>query len=62
MYVCDYTFFLIQEGTKEGKKDSGGSGLRSVLDNLPEIWSEEQYSNEYDLTSFVKSLATSSNV
>ena len=45
------------QGNKEGKKDT--TGMRSVLENLPELWSEEQYKTEYDLTSFVKSLADS---
>ncbi len=32
--------------------------MRSVMENLPELWSDDQYKNEYDLTSFVKSLAS----
>ena len=32
-------------------------GMRSILDTLPELWSEEQYSSEYDLTTFMQSLA-----
>ena len=37
---------------------SGRESMRSVLENLPELWSEEQYRSEYDLSSFMKSLAT----
>ncbi|XP_064406197.1 TATA-binding protein-associated factor 172-like [Halichondria panicea] len=44
------------KGNKESNKESGG--MRSVMENLPELWSDDQYKNEYDLTSFVKSLAS----
>ena len=46
---------------------AGGSGaimggskesMRSILENLPELWSEDQYRSEYDLSSFMKSLAS----
>lgn len=37
---------------------TGKEGMRSILENLPELWSEEQYRSEYDLSSFMKSLAT----
>ena len=38
----------------------GGSkeSMRSILENLPELWSEDQYRSEYDLSSFMKSLAS----
>ena len=32
--------------------------MHSVLESLPELWSEDQYRSEYDLSSFMKSLAT----
>lgn len=37
--------------------DVPGSGLKSVLGNLPELWNEEQYS-EYDVGKFMQSLST----
>ena len=37
-----------------GSKES----MRSVLENLPELWSEDQYRSEYDLSSFMKSLTS----
>lgn len=41
----------------QGKKEEG-QGMRSVLENLPELWSDDQYKNEYDLSTFVKSLSS----
>ena len=40
---------------------AGGGGkesMQSILENLPELWNEDQYRSEYDLSSFMKSLAT----
>ncbi|XP_054706279.1 TATA-binding protein-associated factor 172-like [Uloborus diversus] len=31
-------------------------GMKSVLDNLPELWDTSQYETEYDLTNFLNSL------
>ena len=33
-------------------------GLKSVLENLPELWDEDQYRAEYDLSSFMQSLGS----
>ena len=35
----------------------GQAGMKSILENMPELWSEEQYASEYDLSSFMQSLA-----
>lgn len=37
-------------------KESKRSGMKSVLENLPELWTPDQYENEYDLTNFIESL------
>ena len=43
--------------TASAKAGSGKQeGLKSVLESLPELWSEEQYNTEYDITNFVQSL------
>ena len=39
----------------EGKSTSS-RGVKSVLENLPELWEESAYESEYDLTSFINSL------
>uniref|UniRef100_A0A1A9V2J1 TATA-binding protein-associated factor 172 n=1 Tax=Glossina austeni TaxID=7395 RepID=A0A1A9V2J1_GLOAU len=35
---------------------SGQLTMNSVLENLPELWSEQQYDEEYDISNFVQSL------
>jgi hypothetical protein len=40
-----------------GVAQTEGAGLKKILGNLPELWNEQQYSDEYDLTGFIKSLA-----
>ena len=42
--------------SKAQEPSSGGGGVKSVLDNLPELWNEEQYSEEYNMDSFIKNL------
>lgn len=32
------------------------TGVKSVLDNLPELWDESQYSEEYSMDNFIKNL------
>ena len=46
----------LQAGGGGGVKRGGG--MHSVVENMPELWSADQYSSEYDLTSFMRSLAT----
>ena len=51
--------FQLGEGeSKTGsKKDSNKpAGLKDVLENLPELWNEEQYQNEYGIENFMESL------
>ena len=47
-----------QGGASKGQEatSGGGGGVKSVLDNLPELWNEEQYSEEYNMDSFIKNL------
>lgn len=45
-----------QPATKAGSGKQ--EGLKSILDSLPELWSEDQYNTEYDLTNFVQSLSS----
>ena len=35
---------------------AGGTGVKAVLDNLPELWAESDYTEEYDMQAFIKSM------
>ena len=48
----------MQEGQGATQSSRGGqASMKSILENMPELWSEEQYTSEYDLSSFMQSLA-----
>lgn len=44
---------------KQEKEDVGSivGAYKNVLENLPELWEEKLYEEEYDLTTFIKNLA-----
>lgn len=43
------------EKTKDG--DSGSNiSMKNVLQNLPELWEDKQYEEEYDMTQFLQTL------
>lgn len=48
-------------GEGKGLETTAGSGLKSVLDNLPNLWDDDQYHNEYNMESFMDSLKTGPN-
>ena len=59
---------LFQLGGERGASDSTSAekakqgrpeGLKSILENLPELWSDDQYRSEYDLSNFMHSLGSS---
>lgn len=33
-----------------------GTSMKQVIENLPELWEDQQYEEEYDLTQFIKGL------
>ena len=35
---------------------AGSTGVKAVLDNLPELWAESDYTEEYDMQAFIKSM------
>lgn len=35
---------------------SGGMSMNTIIENLPELWSEHQYEEEYDMGNFVQAL------
>ena len=51
-------FSLDSGGASKAQEASsgGGGGAKAVLDSLPELWNEEQYSEEYNMDSFIKNL------
>lgn len=45
---------------RQEKKEDVGSivgAYKNVLENLPELWEEKLYEEEYDLSTFIKNLA-----
>ena len=43
-------------GGQQNSESSHGNSVKSVLDNLPELWDEDQYSEEYNMDNFIKHL------
>lgn len=48
--------FSVSNEQQQGSERSGGSSVKDMLDNLPELWDASQYDSEYDLTAFMKNL------
>jgi len=61
--------FQLSEASEGGRLELGGGSsqasrggresTKSILENMPELWDEELYKSEYDLSNFMQSLATS---
>lgn len=47
---------ITSSSKSEANKDTKLKGIKSVLENLPELWDTSQYETEYDLSNFLKSL------
>lgn len=47
--------FTVEKSSSPRKKNPAASGAKSVLENLEELWDEEQY-EEYELDKFLQSL------
>ncbi|XP_037082092.1 TATA-binding protein-associated factor 172-like [Pollicipes pollicipes] len=43
-------------GAADGSRAPEARGIKAMLESLPELWEGEQYEQEYDLTSFMKTL------
>ena len=39
----------------------GRESTKSILENMPELWDEELYKSEYDLSNFMQSLTISNH-
>ena len=52
--------FSLEAGAPQGREGGGGSGggggVRAVLDSLPELWEEREYSEEYDMNAFIRNI------
>ena len=45
-----------KEKASREQNETGKASLKSVLENLGELWEEEQYETEYNLDNFIESL------
>lgn len=50
--------FNLQENDNKNQKNenNSGSSMKNVLENLPELWDDRQYDEEYDLSQFLEKL------
>ena len=44
------------EKTPNSTSASAQLSVNSLIDNLPDLWSEQQYDEEYDMSNFVQAL------
>ena len=45
-----------EKPSAQQQNETGKSSLKSVMENLGELWDEEQYETEYNLDNFIESL------
>lgn len=46
-----------KNGNDKGNSSSSGQmSMNAIIENLPELWSEQQYDEEYDMSNFVQAL------
>lgn len=50
--------FNLSENGKDSKKPSSknSGSMKSMLENLPELWDDNQYAEEFDMTQFIEGL------
>lgn len=49
--------FSLSENEKDNKKPANkAGGMKGVLENLPELWDDNQYAEEFDMTQFIEGL------
>lgn len=60
--VYNLSFYLSAKFFKDGKAEkadtsaSGKASMKSILENLSDLWDQEQYDSEYSLENFMHSL------
>jgi len=47
-----------EDKKKDNNSKEDGTGIRSVLENLPELWEDTLYAEEYDMTQYIKNMST----
>ena len=57
-YVQVLDLFSLSGGPEEGGRGGAGEkgGVKAVLESLPELWEEDQYTEEYNMDTFIKNL------
>lgn len=45
-----------QEQARAAAAQSSKTSVKQMMENLPELWEDQQYQEEYDLSSFIKTL------
>lgn len=50
--------FNLSENDRDNKKTQNktGSSMKSMLENLPELWDDSQYAEEFDMSQFIEGL------
>lgn len=50
--------FNLSENEKDSRKQQAKSGgsVKSILENLPELWDDNQYAEEFDMNQFIEGL------
>lgn len=49
--------FDLSENEKDKKSQhKPGASMKSMLENLPELWDDNQYAEEFDMTQFIEGL------
>lgn len=49
-------FNLSSNNASQQQQQASTSGIKSVLETLPDLWDDKQYEEEYDMTNFIKGL------
>ena len=42
----------VQDNDDEDDSGKGKSSMKTILENLPELWDDSQYTSEYDLEAY----------
>jgi len=54
--VLDLFSLTSQQSGSQAEQGRSDTGVKSVLDNLPELWEEDQYNEEYNMDSFISNM------
>ena len=51
----------VQDNDDEDDSGKGKSSMKTILENLPELWDDSQYTSEYDLEAYGSSSSSAKN-